>query len=102
MRSSRVGQAILAASFLLSARGGGSSGSSDAGLSGVRPQVSNASAQSNQYNVLSSLVKADVSYAVKVHVTYTAENGATDSNPEVAVTSTQVSVPVLGLKPKAS
>jgi hypothetical protein len=101
--SRRVGEAILAASFVLSACGGGNGGSTDAGVSGVsHPQVSNATAQVNQYNVLSSLVKANVSDAVKVQVTYTAENGATGSTPEFAVTSGQVSVPVLGLRPQTN
>ncbi|HME91297.1 MAG TPA: arylsulfotransferase family protein, partial [Myxococcaceae bacterium] len=70
--------------------------------SGTRPIVANATAQTNQYNVLSSLVKASVSYAVKVQVTYTAESGASSSTPEVPVTSLDVSVPVLGLKPNTN
>ena len=101
--SHRLGEAILAASFILSACGSGTGGGSDGGVgSGLRPIVANATAQTNQYNVLSSLVKASVSYAVKVQVKYTAENGASGSTPEVPVTSLDVSVPVLGLKPNTN
>ena len=101
--SQRLGKAILAASFILSACGSGTGGGSAGGLgSGTRPIVANASAQANHYNALSSLVKASVSYAVKVQVTYTAESGASSSTPEVPVTSLDVSVPVLGLKPNTN
>ena len=101
--SQRLGEAILAASFFLSACGGGIGGGSDGGIgSGSRPIVANATAQANQYNVLSSLVKASVSYAVKVQVTYTGANGSTGSTPEVPVTSLDVSVPVLGLSPNTN
>jgi hypothetical protein len=91
--SPKVGGGILAVSLLLSACGGSGT---------LPPSISHASAQANQYNVLSSLFQADVGAAVKVLVTYTPETGPSGTTPDFTVTSGQVSVPVLGLMPETN
>ncbi len=101
MKKSSTGVgAILVLFLVLSACGKGNLGGN--GQPSASVSVSNASAQANTYNVLSSLFKANVAGAVKVQVTYTPENGPSGTTPELAVTSGEVSVPVLGLMPETN
>src|ERR1700687_1792970 len=95
MKKSSTGVGAILVVFLLGACGSGHSSISKAG-------ISDANAQANPYNVLSSLFKANVTGAVKAQVTYTPENGPSGTTPEFAVSSGEVSVPVLGLRPETN
>jgi len=97
MKKSSTGVGAIFVLFLfLSACGKGNTTGSG------HSSISDANAQANPYNVLSSLFKANVTGAVRAQVTYTPENGPSGTTPEFAVASGEVSVPVLGLLPETN
>jgi len=82
--------------FLLNACG------SSTPLSVQDPVVANISALPGGYNPLSCAVTADVGNAVTVRVAYSAESGPDVTTPDFAVSSSSVTIPVLGLMPETN